>query len=126
MTPIENGVFLDFRQAYPHETLTALNRTLICKEKSVMMKDCFGFSGGSHTITERFIICEKPVLTEKGAAFGDVKLEFDTTIWSASVHTETHTGNSISCQNTREIYVLDLTSQTYKNTEFVMEIHIRI
>ncbi len=121
---IEDGAKIRFESAYPLQELSVLERSILCKEESVTIRDSFLFEEGSHSVTERFVTGYHPTVEGDVVIFGDVELCMNNEKCHLLIQEFEHIDNSNVVGKKSKVYAVDFTFETEKRAEFELEIRL--
>lgn len=120
LTLHNNIVTINMKNAYNEPTLKKLERKIETTKSSIKLTDSFEFEGdGSYAC--RLVSCIKPELCNNNIVLDSAHIEYNNTLWEASVITKEHTlhvsGGGI------KVYLIDL--KPLKKSDSI-ELNIRI
>lgn len=105
MSVAGNTVEIELHKAYDLPQLTSFKRVFALSDDRVVLTDMFAFDGAPLPVTERFITQEAPAVGDGSVQIGNIRLQFDADLWSASVTQQTWSNHIARPEN---VYLIDL------------------
>ncbi|MCQ2385320.1 MAG: hypothetical protein MJ078_01395, partial [Clostridia bacterium] len=103
----ENTFTLRLDQAYDDPAFVLGERAFLCGDTSVTVKDTFGFTETPVSLTDRFVVKDKPVLTEEGrVGLRKGSLSYDKDALSVSVKEDAYSNHQGVSET---VYFIDFT-----------------
>ncbi len=114
---------VEFAPVYEEPSLKRLSRRFSCDEGGVTLSDTFVFSEMPKSLTERFVSWTEPVLAEGEIRVGDVRLCYDSALFTAAVSSEDYAPKA---ETLKTAYLIDLvpkalTKEAVYTFRFVMD-----
>lgn len=114
---------LDIEGAYEAGIVERIHRKFELSEKCVTLSDTFWFSDKTEYVTERFVSCIEPEISDGTVVIGKARMIFDENRYVVACSTDTyrsHNGDEFVT-----VYLIDFKGKNRKEDKFEFEIEIR-
>jgi hypothetical protein len=114
---------LDIEGAYESGIVERIHRKFELSEKCVTLSDTFWFSDKTEYVTERFVSCIEPEISDGTVVIGKARMIFDRNRYVVAYSTDTyraHNGDELIT-----VYLIDFKGKNRKEDKFEFEIEIR-